>query len=66
MTKIAFDDGDLKSIPLDAAALAATDCAVVVTAHKTIDYPALLEAVPLLVDTRNALAGVQSPKLFRL
>jgi UDP-N-acetyl-D-mannosaminuronate dehydrogenase len=43
-----------------------TDCAVVITAHREIDFRAVLEAVPLLVDTRNCLPGVRDPKLFRL
>jgi UDP-N-acetyl-D-glucosamine dehydrogenase len=63
---IDFDSGILDTVPLDAAELRETDCAVVITAHREIDFRAVLEAVPLLVDTRNCLPGVRDPKLFRL
>jgi UDP-N-acetyl-D-glucosamine dehydrogenase len=42
------------------------DCAVLVAAHKDLDYPRILEQARLVVDTRNAWRGVSSPKLFRL
>ncbi len=42
------------------------DCAVIVTAHKGPDYGRVLAQSRLVVDTRNALKGVTSPKLFRL
>jgi UDP-N-acetyl-D-glucosamine dehydrogenase len=39
---------------------------VIVTDHKAFDYPALLESSPLIVDTRNAMKGLESPKIVRL
>ena len=45
---------------------AIADCVVVVTDHKGFDYPALLESSKLIVDTRNALKGLESPKIVRL
>jgi UDP-N-acetyl-D-glucosamine dehydrogenase len=45
---------------------AAADCVVVVTNHKTTDYPAVLESARLIVDTRNALRKFDSPKIIRL
>jgi len=48
------------------AALADFDLGIVVTNHGDIDYAAVLDALPLVVDTRNAYKGVDSPKLFRL
>jgi UDP-N-acetyl-D-glucosamine dehydrogenase len=42
------------------------DCGVIITDHKVFDYPAMVERFPLLVDTRNALKGVNSDKVFRL
>jgi len=56
----------IESIELDDAALASCDCAVVVTGHKGVDYDALLEKVPVLVDTRNVYSGVKSDKIYRL
>jgi UDP-N-acetyl-D-glucosamine dehydrogenase len=45
-----------------------TDCVVIVTNHSQYDYPSILEAAPLIVDTRNALGGSQrdNPKVVRL
>ena len=42
------------------------DCGVIITDHKVFDYKAMVERFPLLVDTRNALKGVTSDKIFRL
>ncbi len=42
------------------------DCVVIVTDHKQFDYKALVRDAKLIVDTRNALKGVQSEKIFRL
>lgn len=44
------------------------DCVVIITNHKNYDYPAILEAAKLVVDTRNALGemGRVSPKVTRL
>jgi len=65
VAKVEFDSGPLHSLPLEEG-LGWTDCAVVITAHRSIDYRQVLAAVPLLVDTRNCLPGVKDPKLFRL
>ena len=42
------------------------DCGVIITDHKVFDYSAMIDRFPLLVDTRNALKGVNKPHLFRL
>jgi UDP-N-acetyl-D-glucosamine dehydrogenase len=41
---------------------------MIVTNHKAYDYPAVLEAARLVVDTRNALGqlGKDNPKVKRL
>ncbi len=57
---------DLASITLDAALAAGCDCAVIVTDHKVFDYPSIATRFPLVVDTRNALKGLQSPTVFPL
>ncbi len=46
--------------------LARFDAAVIVTAHKGIDYGTLVEACPAIIDTRNALKGFASDKITRL
>jgi UDP-N-acetyl-D-glucosamine dehydrogenase len=50
----------------DPAAAASADCLVVVTDHKAFDYPAILAAAPVIVDTRNVFKGIDSPKIVRL
>jgi len=54
---------DLTSIPEGAAD---ADCAVIITDHKVFDYGKILERFPLIVDTRNAMKGLASKKVFRL
>jgi UDP-N-acetyl-D-glucosamine dehydrogenase len=66
VASIAFAGGTLKSVPLTAAKVKAYDCLVVATAHKAFDWTTLLEWSKAIVDTRNALAGKQSPKIVRL
>jgi UDP-N-acetyl-D-glucosamine dehydrogenase len=47
-------------------AIAEADCVVIITDHKSIDYADLVEKAQLVVDTRNALKNIQSPKIVRL
>lgn len=42
------------------------DCVVIITDHTAFDYPGLLDRAKLIVDTRNALKGIRSPKIVRL
>jgi len=42
------------------------DCAVICTNHRVFDYGTMVSRFPLIVDTRNALKGVQAPHIFRL
>jgi len=51
----------LNSVPLDAR-LSAYDAALVVTDHTGVDYAAVGEAVPLVVDTRNAYGRGRPPR----
>ena len=51
------------SAPLDD--LAQFDAVVIVTDHSTYDYRAIVEQSQLVVDTRNATKGIQSPKIAR-
>ncbi len=48
--------------------VAAADAVVIITNHKTYDYPAILEAAQFIFDSRNALgkAGKESEKVVRL
>jgi len=56
----------MESTELSDELLRECDCAIIITSHKTIDYARILAQSRLVVDTRNALKGSSSPKLFRL
>jgi UDP-N-acetyl-D-glucosamine dehydrogenase len=56
---------NLCSVPEESAA-EDIDCAVICTNHKVFDYASMAKRYPLIVDTRNALKGIDSPKIFRL
>jgi UDP-N-acetyl-D-glucosamine dehydrogenase len=72
--EISFVDPHVEEMRLDGEVLCSRgpeatrtcDCVVIVTDHSSFDYPAILRDAPLIVDTRNALKGVTSPKVFRL
>ncbi len=72
--KISYVDPFVPEIRLDTGVLSASastdikdaDCVVIVTDHSAFDYPDLIKEAKLIVDTRNALKGVQSEKIFRL
>ena len=57
-------DSIMKGVAHDAVKTA--DCVVIVTNHTAFDYKKLVEDSALIVDTRNALKGVKSDKVFRL
>ena len=42
------------------------DCVVIITDHSDFDYKALLDSANLIVDTRNAMRGIESEKIVRL
>ena len=56
-------DLDMTSAPLDN--LGKYDAVVIVTDHSTYDYRAIVEQSQLVVDTRNATKGIDSPKIVR-
>lgn len=49
---------DLTSVPLTRAALRACDLAIIVTAHKSVNYRLVVEHAPLIVDSANATKGL--------
>jgi len=62
--EIRLEDNTL--LAQDSGALEAADCVVIVTDHAAFDYKDLVKKAKLIVDTRNALKGVQSEKIVRL
>lgn len=47
----------MSSVELNDDELQSSDCVLIVTNHSQIDYRRVIELVPLIVDTRNALNG---------
>jgi UDP-N-acetyl-D-glucosamine dehydrogenase len=45
--------------------LAQYDCIVIVTDHSDYDYRRIVQESQLVVDTRNATRGIESPKIVR-
>jgi UDP-N-acetyl-D-glucosamine dehydrogenase len=57
---------ELRSIPADEALANPPDLAIITTHHSSFDYPAIVAGAPLVLDTRNALRGVDAAHVFRL
>lgn len=55
----------LRSVPLDAATLAESDVAVIVTDHRSVDYELVVREAPLIVDLRNVAPDADG-KVWRL
>jgi UDP-N-acetyl-D-glucosamine dehydrogenase len=56
-------DLNMTSTPLDN--LSQYDAVLIVTDHSIYDYQAIVEQSQLVVDTRNATKGIDSPKIMR-
>lgn len=51
---------DLRSEPLTPEAIGDADCVAILTEHRSVDYEMVRDAAQLVVDTRNAIAGVHA------
>ena len=62
------DEIELTSVKDLMPAVREADCVVIITNHTKYDYAAILEAVKLVVDTRNAMGqvGRNSSKVVKL
>ncbi|TMB58948.1 MAG: nucleotide sugar dehydrogenase [Deltaproteobacteria bacterium] len=56
----------LDSLPLQNGYLGDVDCVVILTNHREFDYRAVARTARLVVDTRNAMAGLQGDNIVRL
>ena len=56
----------LESVALDADALAAADCVVILTAHGDIDYQAVIDGAPLVFDATGTTRTFRSDSVIRL
>jgi UDP-N-acetyl-D-glucosamine dehydrogenase len=61
-----IENKTLESRALTEELIKDVDCVLITTAHSEIDYQLLFRKAPLIVDTRNALKGLKSEKLYRL
>ena len=57
---------DLKSVALDEALLRGADAVVIVTDHAAVDYDFVGANCSLIVDSRNAMAGIKSSPKARI
>ncbi len=73
--QVTYSDPYVPSIKVDGVELSAvkmngeiskSDCVVIITDHSGIPYDSVLRKARLVVDTRNALRGLDSEKLVRL
>jgi UDP-N-acetyl-D-glucosamine dehydrogenase len=62
---LTYGDRTLTSVPFDMAIASGSDCAVVTTNHANFDY-ARIAALPLVVDTRNAVPAGARGNVFKL
>jgi len=62
--RLQLDGLDLRAQPESVAGEA--DCAVIITDHSAFDYRRIAASARLIVDTRNALKGVNSSHIVRL
>jgi UDP-N-acetyl-D-glucosamine dehydrogenase len=51
-----YDLADLESVPLTAETVRATDCVLIVTDHRMVNWELIADHASLVVDTRNAMA----------
>ncbi len=57
-------DFKMSSVPLTPRNLKKYDCVVISTDHSSYDYESIVRHSRLVVDTRNATAGIKSPKIL--
>ncbi len=59
--EIVFDGRALKAVEVTDERLAEADCVVILTDHPEFDYPRIVEASALVVDTRGATHTIAAP-----
>lgn len=66
IAEINYHELNAKSKPLSKELLSKMDCTVIVTDHSNFDYNLLVSNSKLIVDTRNALKGINKKHIVRL
>jgi UDP-N-acetyl-D-glucosamine dehydrogenase len=64
--EINYQKLNIKSKPLSKEVLSQVDCSVIVTDHSKFDYNLIVSNSKLIVDTRNALKGINKKHIVRL
>lgn len=59
-------DEVLMAVPLDDEHVRNADCVVILTDHSTFDYTYIVRKASLVIDTRNATAGMMGSHIIRL
>jgi len=55
----------MSSVKLTEELLKEQDAVIIVTAHSNIDYKNIVDNSSIVIDTRNALSGIKSSRIFR-
>lgn len=63
---IALKNEELSAASLDEDLVHEADCVVIHTDHSLFDYASIARAASLVIDTRNATAGLSEPHIVRL
>ncbi len=66
VAEIAIGDRSLAAVRLDDESLASADLIAVLTDHSAFDYQAVANSGKPVIDTRNALKGLQGENIFRI
>jgi len=61
-----LDGETLSSVVLDPAAVAAADAVVLLTPHTSIDYPSVVRAARLVIDTHSGLLPREAPNVLNV
>jgi len=65
MRKMRSYDLGMRSVPLSEKILAKYDCVVISTNHSAYDYRSIVKQSALVVDTRNATAGIKARNIIK-
>lgn len=64
--RLSLKEKTLAAVPLDDERLHSADCVIIATDHRAFDYAHIARAASLIVDTRNATAGITGSHIWRL
>lgn len=59
-------ESDIRSVELTTDLMREQDCVLITTNHSSLDYESIVKASSLVMDTRNALKGYNSPNIIRI